>query len=158
LREAQERWGAWLVVNDRIDLALAAGARGVQLTSRSIDVRDARRIAPAPTLALGASVHSPEEAAAAAAGGASWVVTGHVFATPSHPDTPGRGVELVRRIAPAAGIPCIAIGGIRPEHVAALRGAGAHGVAAIRGIWDARDAERAAIDYLSGYEHPSGSG
>jgi thiamine-phosphate diphosphorylase len=160
LREAEARSGAWLVVNDRLDLALAAGAHAVQLTSRSITVRDARRIAlpSGATLELGASVHTPEEAAAAAAAGASWVVAGHVFATPTHPTESARGPELVRRIARAAGIPCIAIGGIRPEHVAPLRDAGAHGVAAIRGIWDARDAERAAIDYLSPYEHPSGSG
>lgn len=150
LRPLQERTGCWVLVNDRVDIALAAGVRGAQLTSRSLLVSDARRIAPA--LALGASVHSPGDACVAAAAGADWVVAGHVYATRSHPDAPGRGIALVRAVAAVTRAPCIAIGGIRPEHVPALRAAGAHGVAAITGIWGASDAERAAIDYLSRYD------
>lgn len=147
---AQERTGCWVVINDRVDIALAACARGVQLTSRSMSIPDARRCAPG--LMLGASVHSAEEAMAAAEAGAHWVVAGHVFDTPSHPGAAGRGDELIRGIARAVAAPCIAIGGIRPEHVPALRAAGAWGIAAIRGIWGARDAEQAATDYLSGYD------
>lgn len=146
----QERHGCWVVVNDRVDVALAAGARGAQLTSRSLPVADARRLAPA--LPLGASVHSAAEAARAAADGASWVVAGNVYPTPTHAGAPGRGAALVRTIVAAAPVPCIAIGGVKPAHVAALRAAGAHGVAAISGIWGGDDAERAAIDYLSAYE------
>lgn len=150
LRPLQERTGCWVVVNDRVDIALAAGVRGAQLTSRSITVRDARRMAPA--LALGASVHAPDEACVAADAGADWVVAGHVFSTPSHQGAPGRGVALVTAVTAAAHIPCIAIGGVRPARIAALLDAGAHGVAAISGIWGASDAERAAIDYLSTYD------
>ncbi|HEU4643325.1 MAG TPA: thiamine phosphate synthase [Gemmatimonadaceae bacterium] len=150
LRPLQERTGCWVVVNDRVDAALAAGARGAQLTSRSITVGDARRIAPA--LALGASVHAAGEACVAADAGADWVVAGHVWATPSHEGTPGRGLALVTAVTAAAHVPCIAIGGVRPARMAALLDAGAHGVAAISGIWGASDAERAAIDYLSTYD------
>src|SRR5215831_16043780 len=75
LEAAQAVTGAWLVVNDRLDLALACRARGAQLTSRSLRVADARRAAPA--LAVGASVHSLAEAKAAAEEGASWLVAGH---------------------------------------------------------------------------------
>jgi thiamine-phosphate diphosphorylase len=150
LAPVQESTGCWVVINDRVDIALAACARGVQLTSRSLSIADARRSAPG--LALGASVHTVDEAVAAAKAGAHWVVAGHVFDTPSHPGAAGRGDALIRGIARAVPLPCIAIGGIRPEHVPALRAAGAWGVAAIRGIWGARDAERAAIDYLSGYD------
>jgi thiamine-phosphate diphosphorylase len=161
LAPARERTACWLVVNDRLDVALAAGASAVQLTSRSMSVADAQHVAslsaPARTsLVVGASVHTAAEAAAAAAAGASWVVAGHVFATPSHPGAPGRGIALIREIAVTTSIPCIAIGGIRPEHVETLRSAGAHGVAAISGIWGQNDAERAAIDYLSAYEHQRG--
>ena len=88
----------------------------------------------------------------AAREGADWVVAGHVFETPSHAGERGRGVGLIRDILAAASVPCIAIGGIQPKHVAMLREAGAHGVAAIRGMWETGDAEQAAIDYLSAYE------
>ena len=155
LVELQKQTGCWLIVNDRADVALATGARGVQLTSRSMSVRDARSVSSA--LAIGASVHEVEEGARAARAGADWAVAGHIFPSASHPDEPERGPALVRAIAARAPIPIIAIGGVLPWHVPLLRGAGAHGVAAIRGIWDADDAGSAAIDYL--YSHDAdGSG
>jgi thiamine-phosphate diphosphorylase len=150
LAEAQKSTGCWVIVNDRVDIALASGARGAQLTSHSLTVEQAR--IAAPRLPLGASVHSVDEAGAAANAGADWIVAGHVYSTPSHPGQPGRGIELVRAITAVTLVPCIAIGGIRPQHVPALRAAGAHGVAVIRGIWDASDAERAAFDYVSAYD------
>lgn len=150
LAEAERSSGCWVIVNDRVDIALASGAHGAQLTSHSLAVDQAR--VAAPKLPLGASVHSASEAVAAAQAGAAWVVAGHVYATPSHPGKAGRGIELVSAITAATSVPCIAIGGIRPEHVPAIRAAGAHGVAVIRGIWDARDAERAAFDYVSAYD------
>lgn len=150
LVEAERSTGCWVIVNDRVDIALASGAHGAQLTSHSLTLEQARTFAP--KFPLGASVHSVTEGIAAADGGADWLVAGHVYSTPSHPGQPGRGAELVGAIAAATPIPCIAIGGIRPEHVAPLRTAGAHGVAVIRGIWDARDAERAAFDYVSSYD------
>ena len=155
LRPVQERTGCWVVVNDRVDVALASRAAGAQLTSRSLGIEDARRLSD--TLPLGASVHAVEDALRAARDGADWVVVGHVYASGSHAGEPGRGVELVRHVAAAVHVPCIAIGGVRPEHVPELRAAGAYGVAAISGIWAARDAERAASDYLSSYERDHGS-
>lgn len=154
LAAAQQETGAWLVVNDRVDVALVAGALGVQLTSHSMEVCDARAIAPA--IAVGASVHSTDEARAAAAQGASWAVAGHVFESRSHPATEGRGLGMIRHMA-ALDIPIIAIGGILPSHVPRLRAAGAYGVAAIRGIWDAHDAERAAIAYLTSHDAYEGA-
>jgi thiamine-phosphate diphosphorylase len=150
LAEAQEETGCWLVANDRVDLALAVDAAGAQLTSRSLAVADARRIAP--DLALGASVHDAEQARAAEREGADWVVAGHVFETASHPGAAGRGMSFLAAVREATTLPIVAIGGIAPEHVPRLLDAGAHGVAAIRGIWVADDAERAALDYLSAYE------
>jgi len=150
LVEEAVRTGCWLVVNDRLDIALAVGATAVQLTSRSLSVRDARQLAPA--LPIGASIHDADEAAAAARDGADWVVAGHVFATPSHIGAPPRGSALVESIAARASLPCIAIGGVRPVDIPMLLAAGAHGVAAIRGIWGADDAEGAAGEYLSAYD------
>ena len=155
LEAAQAVTGAWLVVNDRLDLALACRARGAQLTSRSLRVADARRAAPA--LAVGASVHSLAEARAAAEEGASWLVAGHVFATATHPGDEGRGLPFVRAIAAVVDVPIVAIGGVKPEHCAVLRQAGAYGLAVIRGIWDAANAERAASDYLSAYDDAAGA-
>lgn len=150
LAAAQRVTGAWLVINDRVDLALVVGARGAQLTTRSLHVRDARLAAPA--LALGASVHDLRDGAEADDEGADWLVAGHVFPTASHPGEPPRGEQLVRALSAELSIPVIAIGGIRPEHCRSLRSHGAAGVAVIRGIWDAPNAERAASDYLSAYD------
>ncbi|MDB4882051.1 MAG: thiamine-phosphate pyrophosphorylase [Gemmatimonadetes bacterium] len=155
LEAAQAITGAWLVINDRIDLALAVRARGAQLTSRSLAVSDARRAAPA--LALGASVHTLEEGRAAGVEGANWLVAGHVFATASHPGEPERGLPFVRGLVQAVRVPVLAIGGVRPEHGSVLRDAGVYGVAVIRGIWDAANAERAASDYLSSYDNAAGA-
>ncbi len=149
LAQTQNETGAWLIVNDRADIALACGARGVQLTSRSISPMEARRAAS--TLALGASVHSADDAATAASAGASWLVAGHVFETESHPGEQGRGPAFIERLVTDHALPVIAIGGVRPEHVRGLRAVGAHGVAVIRGIWHASDAGTAVIDYLSAH-------
>jgi thiazole tautomerase (transcriptional regulator TenI) len=149
IADLQQGTGAWAVVNDRADVALASGARGVQLTSRSILPEDARRIAP--TLEIGASVHSQDDATIAARGGACWLVAGHVYETESHKGEQGRGVGFIERLAADHALPIIAIGGVRPEHVTTLRAAGAYGVAVIRGVWHANDAGAAVIDYLSAH-------
>ncbi len=153
LAVAQKLTGAWLVVNDRIDVALLVGARGAQLTSRSLAAADARQAAPA--LALGASVHDVPEGEDAAANGADWLVAGRVVASglrDGHDPWAGRGMEFIESLVAAVRVPVIAIGGVQPKHCRALRLAGAHGVAVIRGIWDAPNAERAASDYLSCYD------
>jgi thiamine-phosphate diphosphorylase len=144
----QDETGAWAVVNDRTDIAAASGARAVQLTSRSISAADAARLAPG--LWIGASVHSPEDARAAADGGAHWLVVGQAVQDVA-PGESDRGSALIRRLAADHTLPIIAIGGVRPEHVAALRAAGAYGVAVIRGVWNANDAGAAVIDYLSAH-------
>lgn len=149
LADIQNATGAWLVINDRADVALASGARGVQLTSRSMSVEEGRRAAP--SLPIGASVHSPEDAAVAVEAGASWIVAGHVLETEAHLTEKGQGVAFIERLATVYAVPVIAIGGIRPEHVPSLRAAGAYGVAAIRGVWHASDAGAAVIDYLSAH-------
>ena len=154
LGDAQESTGCWLVVNERLDVALAARTHAAQLTTRSITVADARLVAS--ELPLGASVHGAIEALAAQRDGADWVVAGHVYPTASHSGMPGRGAELVAAVSQTISLPCIAIGGVRPAHVEALRDAGAYGVAAITGIWGAASAEAAASDYLSHYDGARG--
>jgi len=149
----QSETDAWAVVNDRADIALASGARGVQLTSRSIAVADV--VAFAPGLCVGASVHSSQDAHSAREGGARWLVVGHATAdsTASEVD---RGTGFIGRIAADPAVPVIAIGGVRPENVPRLVAAGAYGVAVIRGVWNANDAGAAVIEYLSAHGTPGG--
>jgi thiamine-phosphate diphosphorylase len=155
LRLAEQETGCWLVVNDRLDIALGVGARAVQLTSRSIRLVDARRVAPRMT--FGASVHSVEDAHEAQREGAVWLVAGHVFRTVTHEGIEGRGLAFLRSVCAASELPVLAIGGMTPERTRDVLGAGAHGVAAIRGIWGARDAEHAAREYLSAYDADGGT-
>ncbi len=140
---------ARLIVNDRLDIALAIGAVGVQLGARDIAVADARRLHPA--WLIGRSVHSAAEAAAAQDSGADYLVLGPVFATASHPGAPPLGLAVVRAVARLT-IPIIAIGGITPERVGAVRAAGAWGVAAIRALWDAPDPAMTAAAMREGLE------
>jgi thiazole tautomerase (transcriptional regulator TenI) len=147
LLELNEQTKCWCIINDRVDIALACGVQGVQLTHKSIAVPDVQAIAPA--LLIGASVHSSEEARDAERAGADWCVAGHVFETESHPGEPRREKTFVSDVVAAVSFPVIAIGGIRPEHVHSLVHRGAHGVAAIRGIWNDENPELAASRYLS---------
>lgn len=153
LRGATAARGAWLIVNDRLDVALAVGADGVQRTSRSLPVADMVAVAD-KRLRVGASVHSLDEARAAAAAGADWVVFGPVYDTPSkRPYGPPQGPAALARVAAAVDVPVIAIGGITPARVAEVRAAGARGVAVIAAILAAPDpaaATRAFLDALAG--------
>lgn len=138
--------GGWCLVNRRVDVALAGGARGVQLGRGSLPVASARRLL-GPDAAVGVSVHAPPEARRARGAGANLVLLGTIYPTPSHPRRPGAGPARVAACRDA-GSPIVAIGGITPERVAAVRGAGAHGVAVLRGIWEADRPAAAAGRYL----------
>jgi thiamine-phosphate pyrophosphorylase len=142
LRTLTRDAGALLLVNDRVDVALAVDADGVQLGRRGLAVADARRLAGAERL-VGVSAHTSTEADEAR--GADFVLVGNVYATASHPGRAGIGV---RGLGAFAGFPLVAIGGVTPERVAELREAGVRGVAAIRGVWDAPSPARAVRSYL----------
>jgi thiamine-phosphate pyrophosphorylase len=134
LREATRRHGAKLLVNDRADVALAAGADGVQRTYLSLPTAVLRRIVP-PPLSIGASVHSTTQAREAARDGADFVVFGPVYDTPSKRQYGApQGLAALERAAATAGAPVVAVGGITPERVAEVRRAGAAGVAVISAI------------------------
>jgi thiazole tautomerase (transcriptional regulator TenI) len=150
LLESERRTTCWLVVNDRVDVACAAGVGAVQLTSRSMSVADARRIRA--DLRIGASVHSADEALNAEQAGAEWYVIGPAFETETHPGRSAGGAQLVAAAAARTRIPAIAIGGVTPERVLQLRNAGAHGVAAIRGVWQSENVAKAAHRYLLAYD------
>ncbi len=130
-----------LFVNDRLDVARALNAVGVQLGTGSLPVSAARRLSA--TWWIGKSVHDLAEADAAKAEGADYLLVGPVYATATHPDRPPLGLETLGRIA-NLGLPVIAIGGVGPGRAREVIAAGAYGAAAIRALWDAVDPADAA--------------
>jgi len=121
-----------LIVNDRADIALAARADGVQLTTRSLDPLVVRDISP-PDFLIGVSTHTLAEAQAANRTGADFALFGPVFDTPSKRAYGAPlGLERLREAAHAlAPFPLVAIGGITRESIPQVIGAGAQGIAAI---------------------------
>ena len=121
-----------LIVNDRVDVARAAGADGVQLTARSLPASIVRRVC-GPELLIGVSTHSREEAQAARDGGADFVLFGPVFETEAkRAFGPPQGLNKLRDVARALDeFPVLAIGGITLENIPACLSAGARGVAGI---------------------------
>jgi thiamine-phosphate diphosphorylase len=137
------RTGGWLMVNDRVDVAMAVRANGVQLGMRSMPVADARALLGAGAR-IGCSVHAPLEAAQARTDGADLVLAGTIYGSPTHPGRPPAGPRLVEECAARSGLPVVAIGGVTPERVAELARAGAHGVAVLGAVWHADDPAGAA--------------
>jgi thiamine-phosphate pyrophosphorylase len=135
-----------ILVNDRLDVALAVGADGVHLGEGDLPATRARQIAPSGFL-IGASVGTRDEAALAA--DADYWGIGPWRATATKADAgPPLGPDGFRAlVALASGRPCVAIGGILPEDVAPVRAAGGAGVAVGSGIFAAEDVERAAARY-----------
>jgi thiamine-phosphate diphosphorylase len=149
LRALAEQVGGWVVVNDRLDVALALGFPAVHLGGRSLDVRDARRVAGAG-VALGVSTHSLAEVSTAMTAGADYLFAGPIYATQSHSGVAGIGpVALTDLVRAATNTPVIGIGGIDSTRVAEVMRSGCHGVAVIRGIWDAPDPVEAVAEYIS---------
>jgi thiamine-phosphate pyrophosphorylase len=140
--------GAMLIVNDRVDVALAVGADAVQRTHASLAVQDMRAVA-GRRLRIGVSVHSLEDAVDAELKGADWVTYGPVYDTPSkRPYGAPQGLDRLATVARGLRIPVVAIGGITPERVKEVRAAGARGVAAISAILAAESPAEATRRFL----------
>jgi thiamine-phosphate pyrophosphorylase len=138
---------ALLFVNDRIDVALAAGAHGVQLGGASLPAEVARQLAP--ELLIGSSVHDVARGADAVRGGADLLLVGTMFASRSHPGQVPSGPSLVRKIAGLTSMPLVGIGGITSGNAPQVIGAGASGVAAISSIVSALDPRDGAVKLVA---------
>ncbi len=134
---------ARVLVNDRLDVALAAHAAGVHLAEKSLPLETTvewRRSTGRLDFSIGVSCHSLESARAAGRGGADYIFFGPVFATPSKAAFGApQGIERLREVCASVEIPVLAIGGVNLENARACLTAGAAGVAAIRLFQDAAE-------------------
>jgi thiamine-phosphate pyrophosphorylase len=135
--------GALFMLNDRPDLAVAAGADGVHVGQDDVPVARARAIVGRDRL-VGLSTHTPAEIDAAAGVDVDYIGVGPVHATPTKPGRSAVGVELVRYAAANATVPFFAIGGLTPDNASAVVAAGAERVAVVRALTEAEDPETAA--------------
>lgn len=147
LRRVTAAAGARLLINEHIDVAVAADADGVQLRADHVPISVARRLL-GPDALIGVSTHSLAEVQAAQA--ADFALFGPVFATPSKQEYGAPlGLEALRAAATVSRIPIFAIGGVTAERVSALRASGAAGVAVIGAILKAPQARDAAALMLA---------
>ncbi|PWK11351.1 thiamine-phosphate pyrophosphorylase [Tumebacillus permanentifrigoris] len=143
IRPAIRGAGAGLLINDRVDVALATGAEGVHLAAKSLPIAATRPLMQGDQW-IGCSVHSVEEAVKAEQVGASYITYGHIFATNSKPGLPPRGVDALRRVVDAVNIPVLAIGGITMENIDEVLATGVAGIAVIGAVMADLEPERAA--------------
>jgi len=144
IREITAEAGRLFIVNDRIEVALSAGADGVHLGQDDLPVRAARRIAPRDFI-IGVSVKSVADALSAESAGADYIALSPTFSTASKDDAgPGHGLDILCEICTTVSLPVIAIGGIGPHNVIRVIGAGADGIAVISSVVGEDDIAQAA--------------
>ncbi|MPN37991.1 Thiamine-phosphate synthase [bioreactor metagenome] len=137
-REIADEYGMLFILDDRADIALAAGADGVHLGQDDLPVAAAKQLAP--ELIVGSSTHNLEEALAAEQSGADYLNIGPIYPTRTKSVACGAlGVAAIGRIAPQLHIPFTVMGGIKMRHIAELRAAGARRIAMVTEITQAPD-------------------
>ncbi|MGZ8450194.1 MAG: thiamine phosphate synthase [Candidatus Deferrimicrobiaceae bacterium] len=149
MRELTARHGARLLVNDRVDVALAVGADGVHLGRSSMPASVARKLLGKEAL-IGCSTHSEKELREAAGRGADFATFGPVYPTPSKAAFgPPVGVTALAGACGRSGIPVFALGGVGPHNVSEVMEAGAFGIALISGVVAAADPRGAAAELFT---------
>ncbi|NIM20183.1 MAG: thiamine phosphate synthase [Candidatus Latescibacteria bacterium] len=142
LRKATHRAGSKLLVNDRIDIALAVGADGIHCPENGIPIGTARHLQP--DALIGVSVHSLERAVDAQIRGADFILFGPIFSTASKAKYGDpQGLEALSTVSRNAGIPIFAIGGITPENACFCIEHGAAGVGVVSAIMSAQNIPKA---------------
>ena len=141
------RGRALLIVNDRVDVAIAAEADGVQLPEAGLPTRTARGLIGRYTV-LGRSVHDVDSTQQAAREGAEFVIAGTIYESPTHRDAKPAGIKLIQEVTKDSSFPVLAIGGVTSDKVEELIKAGAAGVAVVSAI-AAQDDVKAAAEGLT---------
>lgn len=153
VRALTKRHKAELLINDRLDVALAVGADGVHLRASSMPVSVARRLL-GPDLLIGVSTHSVADVMRAEADGADFVVLGPVYDTPSKRAYGAPiGVPVLKQAAAVCRIPVLAIGGVASHRIGELRGAGAAGVAVVSAVLSVPAIGDAVTNLLDAWRH-----
>jgi thiamine-phosphate pyrophosphorylase len=144
LRSITREYGAKLIINDRVDVAMIVGADGVHLGHTSMPVEAVRKIVGRDML-IGVSTHNMDEAKAAQAGGADFITFGPIFETPSKVNY-GKpvGVDAIKRLKSGVNIQIFALGGINSGVIGNILDAGAHGISVISAVLGANDIRKAA--------------
>ncbi len=143
VRPVCERHGVPLMLNNRPELVATAGADGLHIDKRGIDVFQARTTI-GPDRLLGTSAHTPDEVDAAQRLPVDYISVGPVHATPTRAHSPAAGLAIVAYASRNSKLPFFAVGGIEPHNTGAIAAAGAQRVAVVRAITEASDPERAA--------------
>jgi thiamine-phosphate pyrophosphorylase len=136
LRQICDRYGALLIINDRIDLAVAVDADGIHLGQQDLPIALARRVLGANKI-IGQSTTNPDEMRRSIEQGADYIGVGPVHETPTKAGKAAAGLDYVKYAAQHASIPWFAIGGIEPRNLAEVMAAGASRVAVVRSIMEA---------------------
>ena len=148
ISEIAKKYGKALIINDRVDIALAVKADGVHLGPDDMPVSVARRLM-GPMAIIGASTGSIEEAIEAEAEGASYIGVGCIYGTNSKSDAGDPiGIDIIREIKQVVKIPVVAIGGITISKISELVENGADGIAVISAITRARNMKTATRDFI----------
>lgn len=136
-----------LIINDRVDIALAVNADGVHLGQSDIPALIARELLE-PDKIIGVSAYNAELALEAQKDGADYIGVGDVFGTSTKPDTHHVSIEELKRIRNKVKIPVVAIGGVNHDNVNDLKGTGVDGVAVISAVVGAKNITQAAEDLV----------
>ena len=146
-RELCAIYNAVFIINDRADIALAAGADGVHLGQDDIDIHNARHILGNDAI-IGISTHCPDQAIKAVKEGADYIGVGPVFTTPTKPGRKSVGLEYVQWASENVDIPWFAIGGINTDNAGEVISSGAARIAAVRAIINSENPEEASRKFL----------
>ena len=138
LRELCDKYQVPLIVNDRVDVALAVGAAGVHLGQDDLPCAVARKLVP-KNFIIGVSAHNVEEALAAQKDGADYLGCGAVFGSQTKNNVSSLGLEKLKSIREAVDIPIVGIGGVTADNYAKVLATGANGAAIVSGILGAQD-------------------
>lgn len=133
LKELCDKYSVPLIINDRLDIALAVGAAGVHLGQDDLPCAVARRLLGEKFI-IGVSAHNPAEAVQAVSEGADYLGCGAVFGTATKHDVAKLGLENLRAIRKAVAVPMVGIGGITADNYAEVLATGADGAAIVSGI------------------------
>ena len=148
LRKVCDRFGALLIVNERIDVAHLVGADGLHIGQNDLSIEVARQKIGKNRL-LGISTHTLDQAKKAFQEGADYIGVGPIFKTPTKPDTPSVGLSLIQEVRKNLPIPFVAIGGINLSNLEEVLAAGAYAVAVVRAVVGQEDIRGAAAQFKS---------